>query len=130
MLARLVSAHQVVLLCDSFEVHLFYCGQVYHRPTESGFNNLPAPYPYRGYPIWTLIDIDFEDRRPPFTGSNCSNIWPIQVSSPNSARWKSWQKQNDAAIFGMPQWNVEELVEGYVFRSSSCAAVGRGHLIR
>ena len=37
VLARLFSAHQVVLLCDSIQMILFYCGKVYHRPMASAF---------------------------------------------------------------------------------------------
>jgi hypothetical protein len=41
MLARLLSARQVVLLCDVNRIRLFYRGQVYSRLTVLGLENLP-----------------------------------------------------------------------------------------
>ena len=113
MLARLIATHQVVLLCDSSDAYLFYCGQVYYHPmNDSVFHNLPAHKNIPYCPILSLIDVDYKDRGPPFESS--SNIWPIQVSSPNPIRWKSWAKQNKAAVLGMPLWSTDELTEGYV----------------
>ena len=113
MLARLISARQVVLLCDNLDVYLFYCGQVYHRSGESSFMDLPTPEDLPGHFIWALIDVDYQDRGPPCVGSR--NIWPIQTSSPNPVRWKHWSKQAQAAMLGMDLWSVEELMEGYDF---------------
>ena len=111
MLARLISAQQVVLLCDDSVTHLFYRGNVYIRPTEPhGFMNLPTHAPYN--PIWALIDVGYEDRGPPLTGS--TSVWPIQASSPNPVRFKLWSKQNGAAFLGLPPWSLKNLVEAYV----------------
>ena len=112
----LISAFQVVLLCDNSDVHLFYRGQVYYRSGESGFKNLPKRQPASYYPIWTLIDVQ-EIQEPPVWGS--FNIWPIQASSPNPLRWDRWSRRNGAAVLGMPLWDMEELMEGYVFGVSS-----------
>jgi len=49
MLAWLISANQVVVLCDSYEAHLFYHGQVYSRQAEAGFKGLPRQKGY--YPV-------------------------------------------------------------------------------
>ena len=45
------------------------------------------------------------------------NFWPIQTASQNHIRWASWRKQFGAALFGMPLWNIKELMEGYVSSS-------------
>ena len=110
MLAQLISAHQVVLVCKSSETHLFYHGQVYSRSTGAGLCGLPTRQQTRYCPIWALIDVDYQDRGPPIDDG--SNIWPIQVSSPKPVRWKSWSKQNGAAQLGMSLWSIEELTEG------------------
>ena len=113
MFARLISAGQVVLLCDNSDTHLFYRGSVYFRPTEPhGFQNIPT-HNKGYYPVWTLIDFDSQDREPPLTSS--TGVWPVQASSPNSIRFKSWRRQNGATLLGMPVWSMEDLVEGYVF---------------
>ena len=127
MLARLISAGQVVLLCESYDVYLFYHGRVYYRLTESGFGELPERQHMQYCPIWTLIDVDFKDRGPPISAT--SDIWPIQVSSPNPARWKLWVKQYKASVLGMPLWNMKELMEGYVFSLFSLSAIDPGHVV-
>ena len=107
MLARLISASQVILLCDTTRIYLFYRGRVYSRLTKhAGFSDLPR---LRGqyYPIWALIDVDDQDSGPPIPCT--SVIWPVQSSSLNLTRWKSWSKQSGASFLGMPQWNMEEL---------------------
>ena len=98
MLVWLLSARQVVLLCDSSVVFVFYHCQVYSRSLKSGFDDLPTRLGTSYSPVWALIDTDDNDRGPPFTSH--SNIWPIQTSSPNSVRWKSRSKQNKAATLG------------------------------
>lgn len=111
MLARLISARQVVLLCDSLQVHLFYRGQAYSRSTESGFKNLPSLHHQgRNQPIWTLISVDYDDRGPRIKRK--SNIWPVQVSPPKPVRWEKWSRRRKAALLGMPRWTKEELNEG------------------
>jgi len=117
MLAFLISARQVVILCNSKKIYLFYRGQVYSRPTSGSFYDLPK----RGtsyFPIWTLIDVDYGDGGPPLDSDQ--NVWPIQASSPNRIRWKSWRKQNRAALLGMPLWSMDELMKGYVFSFWPC----------
>ena len=111
MLAWLISANQVVVLCDSSEAHLFYHGQVYFRQAKAGFKGLPRQNGY--YPVWTLIDVDYRDRGPDIPTD--SRIWPFQTTSPNLDRWKAWSKQSGATLLGMPLWNVEELMAGYAF---------------
>ena len=128
MLARLVSARQVVLLCDGFEIRLLYQGQVYSRPSESGFRHLPKHSKKPYCPIWALIDVDFKGKEP-FIPPD-SNVWPIQASSPNPARWKSWAKQFISAVWGMPLWDMRELNEGCVFGFSPLSAIDPGHIVR
>ena len=89
---------------------------MYIRLMTSGFDNYLPKHPTERYcPIWALIHMDYSDQGPPITGQ--SNIWPIQMSSPSPIRWKSWQKRNKAALWGIPLWNEEELTRGYVFDS-------------
>jgi hypothetical protein len=126
MLVQLISADQVVLLYDTSETYLFYSGEVYEQPRQSGFKNLPENHrPH--FPVWALIDMDFGDRGPPITSS--SDIWPVQASS-NSVQWKSWSKQFGAAELGMPLWNMEELMKGYVSSFFSLSAIDPGHVVQ
>jgi len=81
-----------------------------------GFWDLPEN-PKRLYsPIWALIDVDYRDKGPSLDRD--ADVWPIQVSSPNPARWKQWVEQNRAATLGMPLWSTEELIGGYVLACS------------
>jgi len=111
MLAQLISAHEVVLLCDSDQILLFFRGKVYYRPIDSGFRFLPRPPATVYYPIWALVDVT-DLKEPPIPES--STIWPVQTSSPNSVRWNAWRKRNRAALLGMPLWNLHDLMMGYV----------------
>ena len=120
MLARLISARQVVVLCDNNRCYLFYAGTVYSRPAEFGFVALPTHKESEDFPVWALIDLDFQERGPQ-VGS--ANVWAIQTSSPNPIRWKSWRKQHRAALLGMPLWSMEELMKGYAFCLFSLAVV-------
>ena len=126
MLARLISARQTVILCDNSDVHLFYHGQVYRR-TEPNLGILPSHKLLQRCPVWMLIDADLEGQGPPITRS--SNVWPIHASSPSSDRWKFWGKQLMAVSLGMPKWNMDELIQGYVFRQPSMFATNPGHII-
>ena len=115
VLAWLLSKQQVVLLCCSAHAYLFYRDMVYFQPTSHAFLGLPVhrEHPNRG--LWTPIDVDYDTRGPPLTGDQ--NVWPIQVSSPKPIRWRSWLKQLDGALWGMPLWSLEELIEGCAFNS-------------
>ena len=110
LLARFISARQPVVLCDSLRIYLFFRGDVYWRPTATGFYELPRHKQIEHCPVWTLIDMDYQDLNPPI--ERASNIWPIQTSSPNPVRWKLWQKQNEPSLLGMSLWNMEELKVG------------------
>jgi len=112
MLVKLISAGQVVLLHDPPKIFLFYQGSVYSRLVENGLSYLPK-YRTAYCPIWTLIDGDC----PKDEGSAIAFspfAWPVQVSPPDPSRWKSWSKRSGATLLGMPLWNMEELVQGYV----------------
>ena len=115
MLARLISTRQVVVLCDNRRSYLFYAGTVYSRSAEFGFMNLPERQATRYFPVWALIDVDFENRGPNLASTN---VWPIQASCPNPVLWHAWRKQHRAALLGMPLWSMEELMAGYVFTCS------------
>jgi len=117
MLARLISARQLVLMCTSSGVHPFYCGQVYSRPTGSDLEDLPRRKRIRYCPIWALIDVDYKNQGRPITAE--SNIWPIQASSLKTIRWKAWSKQNGATLLGLPLWDMGELIKGYAFNMFS-----------
>ena len=95
---ELLSYQQVVLLCDSTEMLLLICGNVYSRPMRDGFKFLPTRQGGGYCPIWALINMDFEDEDPPLTAT--SNIWPILAPSPSPTRWKRWAKYNDRALWG------------------------------
>ena len=125
MLARLISAHQVVLVYAASNSYLFYRGQVYSRST-SCFQDLPTR-PQRCH-IWALIDLDDQAQEPAIHTS--FNIWPILAASPNPVRWKSWGKQYGAAVLGMPLWNMEELMEGYAFNLFSLSTTEPGYVIQ
>ena len=124
MLARLIVAGQVVVLCDSKINYLFFDDTVYSRPAEFGFDNLPRRIKTAYFPVWALIDVDYKEGEPSLANTN---VWPIQASPPNPIRWKSWRKQNGAALLGMPLWTRKEPVEGYVFSLPpflSCRSIG------
>jgi len=125
MLARLISDRQVVLLYDTYTAFLFFHGKVYSRPTQCGFGDLPRRKGALYCPIWALIDVDYLDHGPPITGSD--NTWPIQASPPDPIRWNSWSKQNEATLLGMPLWEMDELMEGYVFSVFSLSAIRSSH---
>jgi len=55
------------------------------------------------------------------------NLWPIQASFPDPVRWKAWRKQLRGALYGMPLWNTEDLVKGYVFSLFSLSAPNPEH---
>jgi hypothetical protein len=109
MLARLISVNQVVLLCLSTQLFLFFDGKVY---TRGDLNLWHLPKHSRGQSMWTLADMDSEQQGPHFNKAH--RIWPIQASSPDPNRWKTWIKQFGAGMLGMPLWNMEELMKGYV----------------
>ena len=128
MLTRLISARQVVVLYHGTTgAYLFYCGQVYSQSAEYAVRGLPRHQRIQYCPIWALVDMDFQKHGPPLTGS--SNLWPIQASSPDPIRWKSWLERNGATLLGMPLWNTEELMEGYAFGQFSLSAIEPGHVI-
>lgn len=112
MLARLIHARQVVLWYDNYWAHLFFRGQVYTRMGAEGFCDLPK-LQGSDCPVWALIDMDYRTEQPPLSRSTA--YWPIQASPPDRIRWKSWAKQNNAFLLGMPLRDIEELTEGYVF---------------
>ena len=111
MLLRLMSANQVVLLFTGSALYLFCDEHVYMR-VPGYFLNLPTFQGASRFPIWTLVDADDLNHAPPINVSQ--NIWPIQASSPNPNRWNTWSKRRDAALLGMPLWDIHELMEGYV----------------
>jgi len=115
MLAWLLSDGQVVLLCDNDRTYLFYRGRVYNRRTEVGFIDLPVHRAAPNRSVWAPIDVNYLDGGPPIRSDPIA--WPIQASSPIPIRWRSWHKQFNAALWGMPLWNLEELIEGCAFCS-------------
>ena len=127
MLTRLISEAQALLLCSNSLIHLFYRGQAYSRSTASGFEGLPERRQTDYCPIWALVDMDYLNQEPPIGDEN---IWPIQASYPNPGQWKAWLKQEGGALLGLPPWNMEDLMEGYVFSLIPCSAVGPGSLVR
>jgi len=125
MLARLVSAHQVVVYYTSGRSVLFYRGEVYTRSALSGFEDLPMIQGILYCPVWTLIDMDFGNGAPPIVED--SNIWPIQASLLNPIRWNQWRERDGAALLGMPLWSMEELIMGYAFALFPLLSTDPGH---
>ena len=116
LLARLISAKQVVLLFSGSRLRLFYNGKVYERD-QPRFIGLPMHKQGRKWPIWALVNADALTGAPLIDNEDA--VWPIQASPPNPKRWKVWTKQRGAAIVGMPLWSKEELMEGYVLATFS-----------
>ena len=108
MLARLISAKQVVLLFAKSTLYLFFCGKVYEQ-LSCRFRGLPTRQKVR-FPIWALIDADTLSQ--PSLIDHSDDIWPVQASSPQPIRWKAWKKQFGAVLIGMPVWNMRELMAG------------------
>ena len=125
MLMRLMAADQVVLLLNASGLRLFYHGKVYLRPAIHGFSGIPRHN--KKYHIWTLIDVDSEEKGPPLDPN--LTIWPIQASSPNSRRFAAWIEHYESVVLGMPLWNMEELVEGYVFSRLFLSVIDPGHVV-
>ena len=111
MLARLISAKQVVLVSTGSKVLLFYQGTVYKREPPF-FSCGPTHKLDKSFCAWALIDADSKAQGPLISASDY--IWPIQASSPQPTQWKQWGKQLNAAVLGMPVWNMEDLKERYV----------------
>ena len=108
LLARLVSARQVVLFGDKTEFHLFYRGEVYKK---ARIGDLPKLFRNMCFqPAWALIDGDCMTEVP-FTMSD--RIWPILATYPQPIGRGSWCRQLSAPIWGMPKWNFEELMAWY-----------------
>ena len=103
MLTRLIPADQVVLVCGTQDIHIFYDGKVYHWPNLISFEDLQEE---QRWPIWALIDWDLKVVPP----LKKEGTWPIQVSSPDSSRWRGWRKQHKSYLLGMDLWNMDELV--------------------
>ena len=75
MTARLIAAHQVVVLCDYEDVRLFYHGKVYIRSAAAGYKHPPEHLTKPYFPMRGLIDVDFQETPPRISGG--SSIWPI-----------------------------------------------------
>ena len=115
MLARLISAKQVVLVSLGFSVLLFYQGKAYKRQ-RPWFSCIPTHKLVPFFYAWALIDADYKGQEPSIDPDH--EIWPIQASSPQPNLWKRWSKQRKATVVGMPLWNMEELKEGCVLATS------------
>ena len=125
MLARLIQAGQVVLLCDASRTHLFYKGQAYSRSTVPNFDNFPIHLKMPYYPVWALTYVGHGNTESPISATR--SIWPVQTPPLNPTRWKSWRRQNGAALLGMPIWDMKELMKGYVFSLFSLSAIDPSH---
>jgi len=81
MLAKLISAGQVVLLHHSSAIYLFYHGRVYFRPAASCFWQwLPEHHRMAYCPIWTLIDGDYESQ-----GLTKYVVCPLHMAGPGDS---------------------------------------------
>jgi len=120
MLAHLLSAKEVVLLYDPYQILLFFRGKVYQRPAKSGLSFLPMPPIGFYYPIWMMVHV-IGLQVPSIPES--LRFWLVQTSSLNPIQWSSWVKHNQAGLFGMSLWDMLELIAGYILACSSLSAI-------
>ena len=115
MLARLISDNQAIVVSIRSDLYLFYEKEV-HKRRGAEFSSVPTHQRDENFTMWTLIDTDALAQPPVI--DNLSPIWPIQASSPNPIQWKTWAKQRETPLLGMPLWGVEELKAGHVLAAS------------
>ena len=112
LLVRLLQRKQVVLFSqDGEQLYLFYHNEVYMTANEGRRVSLPKPISDSSNVfIWSLFDI-YEQREPEtfLVTYPCS---PVQTASPNSIRYKIWDKEQFPLHTGLPLWTRDELAQG------------------
>lgn len=95
---------QVVLLHAADQEVLFYNDGVYGASRDARTYDLPSPGP--GLFIWSLFDLDPQERLPAFAVH--PQCFPLQCPLPNQDLFQ-WRKQRGALYTVFPLWTVEEL---------------------
>lgn len=115
LLVQLLQRKQVVLFSpDGKNV---YHNEVYTANMETlakqGLDvSLPIPMPSSRVFIWSLFDIN--EPKEPAKFLVAYPCLPVQTTSPNLLRYKTWSKERTPLITGLPLWTRDELAQGYV----------------
>lgn len=96
------------------ELYLFYHDGVHTIPTAS-LKDSDLPIPSTSLSdvfIWSLFDIS--ERNEPNTLLVLPPCVPVQTTSPDPCRYKTWDKQRSPLFTALPLWTRDELTQGYV----------------
>ena len=105
MFIYLVTRGEPVAFYKRGTTRVFHQGNVYKTQVEREFPRGQAP--------WCLIDSDLRNNTPPeYIIDSQSVVYPVQASSPNPTRYKSWVKQRSAKILGMRLWSEDDILKG------------------
>jgi hypothetical protein len=131
-LVRLLQQKQVVLFLSRSgeELYLFYHDGVHTIPTASlKDSDLPIPSTLSSDVfIWSLFDIP--ERNEPNTLLVLPPCVPVQTTSPDPCRYKTWDKQRSPLFTALPLWTRNELAQGYVLPISSFSPQSQNTLSR
>ena len=106
MFICLVTRREFVAFYDGGTTGLFHQDHVYKA-------QVGAEFP-QNQMTWCLIDCDYRNDIPVYIVHSQSAVYPVQASSPNPTRYKSWIKQRSAEILGMQLWSEDDIFEGCV----------------
>jgi hypothetical protein len=128
ILARLISARQVVLVYDGTRLRLFLPGQ---SILSSGGVRFRYSSSRSKHTILSHMDVD--RRRQPEPRATYPNgikslADPDVLPGPPSMEVVAEAVQRCSV--GVPLWDMEELMEGYVFSLLSLSAIDPGHVVR
>ena len=114
LLVRLLQRKQIVLFSmDGERLYLFYHDKVYTASmvTRAIDMRLPQPKSWSSNVfIWSLFDI--RERNEPEMFLVLPPSLPVQTASPDSIRYKIWNKERTPLFTGLPLWTREELSQG------------------
>ncbi|KIM49471.1 hypothetical protein M413DRAFT_407520 [Hebeloma cylindrosporum] len=117
LLIRLLQRKQVVLFSpNGVVVYLFYHNEVYKARVGDldGEASLPKPVSATSIFIWSLFDI--LKREDPAHFLVTYPCFPVQVASPDPARYAIWKKEHYPLITGLPLWTRDELAQGLKYQ--------------
>jgi len=118
LLVRLLQRKQVVLFSpDGKMVYLCYHTEIYTVSMEAlaapGVGvSLPNPISSSNVFIWSLFDI--RERKEPESFLVTRPCFPVQTTSPDPIRYRTWDKERIPLLTGLPLWTRDELAQGYV----------------
>ena len=104
MLICLIMRRELIAFYDGETTRLFHQNHVYKA-------QVGAEFP-QNQMTWCLIDCDYRNDIPVYIVHSQSAVYPVQASSPNLTRYKSWIKQWSAEILGMQLWSEDDIFEG------------------